>query len=213
AERHKVLEWAAEDVAGKVPLSVTVAESSVDGQVGFVRAAKDVGANWVILQPPRVLNVPEIELIRFFGAVADRCDLPVGIQNAPEYIGIGISNAGFKVLNRNHPNVTIAKMEVAPTQIRGLLDETDGAMDVFDGRGGVAMIESLRAGAVGNIPGGECFDVIVRIYEQIAGEDPAAAREAARLHADVLPLQVFIMSSLDSLITYGKQVLCRRLGI
>ena len=71
-------------------------QSNIEGQVEFVRAAKDAGANWVILQPPRVLNVPEVELIRFFGAVADSSEVPVGIQNAPEYIGIGISNASFE---------------------------------------------------------------------------------------------------------------------
>lgn len=85
-------------------------------------------------------------------------------------------------------------------------------MDVFDGRGGVAIIEALRAGAAGIIPGGECFDVLVKVYRQIVGSDPKAASEAERLHADVLPLQVFIMQSLDSLIVFGKQVLCRRLG-
>ena len=102
---------------------------------------------------------------------------------------------------------------VPPIHIGALIDETEGAMDVFDGRGGVAMIEALRAGAAGNIPGGECFDVFVKIYGQIVGRDPKAAVEAERLHADVLPLQVFIMPSLDSLIIYGKQVLCRRLGL
>ena len=134
-----------------------------------------LGADWVILQPPRVLNVPEVELIRFFGAVADRCDLPVGIQNAPEYIGIGISNAGFKILNRNHPNVTIAKMEAAPTQIREPARRDRAARWMCStAAGGVAMIEALRAGAVGNIPGGECFDIIVKIYERSAGEGPNA---------------------------------------
>ena len=109
--------------------------------------------------------------------------------------------------------MTIAKVEAPPIQIRNLLDETEGAMDVFDGRGGVAMIEALRAGAAGIIPGGECFDVLVRVYEQLDGGDPKAAGEADRLHAEVLPLQVFIMQSLDSLIVYGKQVLCQRLGL
>jgi 4-hydroxy-tetrahydrodipicolinate synthase len=211
-ERRTLLDWAAEDVGGRVPLAVTVAESEVDGQVEFVRAAKEVGASWVILQPPRVLNVPERELIRFFGAVAAKSEIPLGIQNAPEYIGIGISNAGFRELNRAHPNVTIAKVEAPPIRIKDLLEETDGAIDVFDGRGGVAMIESLRAGAVGIIPGGECFDVLVRVYQQFTRSD-AETNEAERLLADVLPLQVFIMHSLDSLIVYGKQVLCERLGL
>jgi 4-hydroxy-tetrahydrodipicolinate synthase len=213
AERRMLMEWAAEDVDGKVPLAVTVAEASVEGQVEFVRAAKEIGASWAILQPPRVLDVPEAELIRFFGAVADRAELPVGIQNAPEYIGIGLSNVGLRALNRANPNVTIAKMEASPIQIRNLLDETEGAMDVFDGRGGVAMLEALRAGAVGFIPGGECYDVLVRVYNQMTGSDQEAIAEAERLHAEVLPLQVFIMHSLDSLIVYGKQVLCQRLGL
>ena len=56
AKRRMLLEWAAEDVAGKVPLSVTVAESNIEGQVEFMRAAKEVGASWVILQPPQVLE-------------------------------------------------------------------------------------------------------------------------------------------------------------
>jgi len=213
AERRTLLEWAAEDIGGKVPLSVTVAESNIEGQVEFVRAAKEAGAKWVILQPPKVLNVPESELIRFFGTVADQAEIPVGIQNAPEYLGIGLTHSGFRILHRAHPNVMIAKVELPPIHIRILIDETEGAMDVFDGRGAVAMLESLRAGAVGIIPGGECFDVLVRIYNEIAQSNSTTTAEAERLHAGVLPLQVFIMQSLDSLIVYGKQVLCQRLGL
>ena len=54
-----------------LPLAVTVAEPSVHGQAAFVRAAKDAGADWVILQPPAVTGLTETELLRFFGAVAD----------------------------------------------------------------------------------------------------------------------------------------------
>ena len=55
--------------------------------------------------------------------------------------------------------------------------------------------------------------MLVRVYNQMTGSDPEAIDEAERLHAEVLPLQVFIMQSLDSLIVYGKQVLCQRLGL
>jgi 2-keto-3-deoxy-L-arabinonate dehydratase len=159
------------------------------------------------------MNVPELELIRFFGAVADGAEIPVGIQNAPEHMGIGLSNSGLATLNRSHPNVTIAKLEAPPINIRRLLDDTGGAIDVFDGRGGLAMIEALRAGAVGIIPGGESFDVLVRIFRQVTGGDAAAVAGAERLYIDALPLHVFLMQSLDALVVYGKQVLCQRLGI
>ncbi|HXU57130.1 MAG TPA: dihydrodipicolinate synthase family protein, partial [Verrucomicrobiae bacterium] len=66
AERRTLMEWAAEDIAGKVPLAVTVAETSITGQIEFVKAAAEIGPGWAILQPPPVKHVPESSLIRFF---------------------------------------------------------------------------------------------------------------------------------------------------
>src|SRR3546814_21071702 len=103
------MEWAAEDVGGRVPLAVTVAEATVPGQIEMVGAAKALGAGWVILQPPPVSGLPEAEYVRFFGAVAERAELPVAIQNAAQYIGIGLSVDGLVALNRTHPNVPIPK--------------------------------------------------------------------------------------------------------
>ena len=36
AERRMLMEWVAEDIDGKVPLTVTVAETSIAGQIEFV---------------------------------------------------------------------------------------------------------------------------------------------------------------------------------
>src|SRR6516165_8247843 len=79
AERRQLMEWVAEDVDGKVPLTVTIAEASVSGQIEFVKAATAVGAKWAILQPPPVKHVPESQLIKFFGAVADASPIPIAI--------------------------------------------------------------------------------------------------------------------------------------
>ena len=88
SERRQLLDWVAEDLGGRLPLAVTVSEPNVAGQVAFLRAAAAVGADWAILQPPPVRGMPEAEYIRFFGAVADGSELPIAIQNAPQYIGI-----------------------------------------------------------------------------------------------------------------------------
>nr|NIS40897.1 dihydrodipicolinate synthase family protein [Desulfuromonadales bacterium] len=90
---------------------VTIAENSLAGQKEFVRAARDLGASWVVLQPPPVPGASEAELIRFFGSVAETSELPVGIQNAPQFIGIGLSTAGLLALNGQYPNVSILKAE------------------------------------------------------------------------------------------------------
>ena len=208
-ERREVMSWTAEAVAKRLPLAVTVAEPSVPGQVAFIRAAKAAGADWVILQPPAG-GFPEAEYIRFFGAVAERVDVPVALQNAAQFLGVGLSNAGLKTLHRNHPNVCLLKGEAPAHVIRRLIEDTEGAFRVFNGRGGLELPDNLRAGCAGMIPAPECFDVQVALYERMRRGDEA---EAERLYREILPLITFMMSSIDTFICYGKRLTARRLGI
>jgi 2-keto-3-deoxy-L-arabinonate dehydratase len=208
--RLELLDCVSETNAGRVPLSVTVAENSIAGQVEFACLARDRGASWLVLQPPPVSHVEERQLLAFFSSVIDKLDLPVGIQNAPQYLGIGLSNAGLGELARRHGNFRVAKTEGSSVAIARLVDETEGAFDVFNGRGGYELPDVLRAGAAGVIPGGESFDHFVRIYEAMRAGDEAAAEAAYRT---VLPLVVFLEESIDHLVTYGKRVLARRLGV
>jgi 4-hydroxy-tetrahydrodipicolinate synthase len=213
AERYELMQWTAEEVAGRAPLAVTVSEVSVQGQIEFVRAAAALGVKWAILQPPPVKGVPETELIRFFGAVADSSPIPLGIQNAPQYLGIGLSDAGIKTLNRQHPNVSIVKVEATALAVARLREELEGTVDIFNGRGGIEMVDSLRAGAVGIIPGGESFDVLMRIFEAAGRRTPDGEAEADRLYSSILPLLVMLMDSMECFLLYGKSVLGKRLGI
>jgi 4-hydroxy-tetrahydrodipicolinate synthase len=213
AERHQLMEWVAEDIEGKVPLTVTVAETSVGGQIEFVKAAAAVGAKWAILQPPLVKHVPESELVRFFGAVADASPIPVAIQNAPEHLGIGLSHAAIRTLHRAHPNFAIVKLEATAIGIARLLDEVEGEVDVFNGRDGIEMLDSMRAGAVGIIPGGEAFDLLVRAFDHMASGTDKGTMEAERLYCKILPLLILLMESMDTFLVYGKSVLGHRLGI
>src|SRR5262249_21311697 len=118
------------------------------------KAAAAIGARWAILQPPPLKGVPEIELIRFFGAIADSAPIPLAVQNAPEYLGIGFSHAGIKTLNKQHPNIGIVKLEASAVAIARLREEVEGAVDIFNGRAGIEMTDAPRAGAIGIIPGG-----------------------------------------------------------
>ncbi len=209
-ERRRLIEWVAEDLAGRLPLSVTIAEPNIPEQIETARIAAEHGAAWLVLQPPPARGASEAELIRFYGAVADAAALPVGIQNAPDYIGIGMSNAGFRELNRRHGNVSILKAEGPATYIEQLVRETGGVFTIFNGRNGLELVDSLRAGCAGLIPGVETCDIQARIFERVrAGDAAAADREWAAL----LPLLSFLMHSIDHLLCYGKRLAARRLAI
>jgi 2-keto-3-deoxy-L-arabinonate dehydratase len=210
AERRELVEWLAEDAAGRVPFAVTIAEPTVEGQVAFARAAAELGASFVILQPPPVPGLAETEYLRFFGAVAEQSPLPVAIQNAAAYIGIGLSVDGLATLNRNHPNVSILKGEAPAVEIATLVERTRGVFRVLNGRGGLELPDNLRAGCVGMIPAPDCFERQVALVEAMARGEEA---EAERIYEEIAPAIVFVMQSIQHLLTYGKRLTALRLGI
>jgi len=212
-ERRQVIEWVGEDIAGRVPYAVTVGEGSVPGQIAFVKAAKTAGADWAILQPPAILGVPESEHVKFLGAVADKSELPLAVQNAPGLMATSLSNGALKTLNRLHPTVCLLKAEGPAAYISQLMEDTDGAFDIFGGVAGIQLPDSIRAGCVGMIPAVDLFDPQVRIYELMRQGTPEAIAEAETIHRELLPLIVFMMSSVENFIAYGKHLAAQRFGI
>lgn len=212
-ERRQVIEWTAEDLAGRLPLAVTANEMSVHGQVEIVKLAAQVKADWVILQPPPVRNVPEAELVSFFGKVAEASELPVAIQNNPVNLDVVLSAGALKTLNRNHPNVSLLKGEGPIDYVRRLIEDTDGAFTVFNGRGGMELPSSMRLGCAGLIPAPEVSDVLARIYDLFRKGDDASIAEAERLHTTLLPLLTYVMASPEHMLCYGKRLYARRIGV
>jgi 2-keto-3-deoxy-L-arabinonate dehydratase len=212
-ERRQIVEWTAEDLAGRLPLAVTINEMSVAGQIAMARAAAAAGADWLILQPPPIRNVPEQELVAFLGSVADATSLPVAIQNNPVNLDVWLSNGALKTLNRNHPNVTLMKGEGPIDYVRRLIEDTDGVFRVFNGRGGLELPASIRLGCVGLIPAPECADVMADVYELLNSPDPERVARGEALHAGLLPLLTYVMASPEHMLCYGKRLFARRLGL
>ncbi len=151
AERRTVMEWMAEDTAGRVPLFFTIFGASVAEQTAQVRQAEAVGADWVILQPPPVGSYGAAEYIQFFGRVAGATHLPTGIQNAPAFLGRGLTADEISRLVRDHSNIRVLKAEGAAVEIERVIAATGGSVPVLNGRGGLEVIDNLRAGCAGLI--------------------------------------------------------------
>ncbi len=210
SERHRLVEWVAEDLAGRLPLAVTVAGDGVPGQVEFARHARACGASWVILQPPRIPGAGDPQLVPFFGAVMERLDLTVAVQNAPEYIGIGLTLEGIAQLARAHANFTVLKGEGPALLVRRIIEETGGKLAVFNGRAGLELTDNLRAGCAGVIPGVDFMDRQARVFDLMRAGGESEAEAAYR---EILPGVVFVMQSIDHLVCYGKRLAALRLGL
>ena len=210
-ERRTLLEWTAEDLEGRLPLAVTVAEPSVASQVEFVQAAAQLGASWVILQPSPAHDVPEIEALRFVGSVAEHSPLPVGVQVAPGYLGTGFSKEGLRTLQKNHSNIQLLKVGENALALSELIDSLGGTWDVFNGRAGLQLPDVLRAGCAGVIPGAECADVQARVYR--AYRSISKSEDADAAYQTIASLISFIEHSIDAFLVHGKPLLASRLNI
>jgi dihydrodipicolinate synthase/N-acetylneuraminate lyase len=213
-ERLELVAWTAEDLARRLPLAVTVFGATPAEQIAFVREAAALGAEWVILQPPQTGAAwSEDALVRFFGEVADRSPVPVAIQNAPQYIGIGLTDHGLDMLSRHHPNVRLVKAEGSAVETAALIELTRGRMDVFQGRGGLEFTDVMRAGCRGLIPSVESVHLQSRMFELMTSGDPADGETAERLYTALAPLIVFLMQSVNQFLCYGKRLTAERIGI
>jgi len=209
-ERRDVVEWVTADLAGRRPLAVTVAPGTIDEQIAFSRFAASRGVQWVILQPPPERGLPESHYAEHFSRVMGAVDLPVAIQNAPEYIGVGLGVDAITALARKHANFTVLKGEGPVVGIEPVVRATGGAVAVFNGRNGQELPDNLRAGCAGIIPSTDTFDWEVRIYEAFRAGN---IERAETLYRQLLPSLLFGMQSLDTLICYGKRIAALRMGV
>lgn len=209
-ERKTLMDWLAEDTGGRVPLGFTVYGQSVAEQVAMVRHAESVGADWLILQPPMVGSYGAEEYLGFFGRVMAETSLPVAIQNAPQYLGRGLSDDDIGRLRDRHLNFTLIKSEATAAECARLIQTAGPSFQVFNGRGGQEMLACLAAGCAGFLLAPDLVDYGVRVMDLYDAGDHAGA---LALHQQTLPAIGFVMQSIEQLICYGKRLFALRAGI
>lgn len=209
-ERKTLMDWLAEDTGGRVPLGFTVYGQSVAEQVAMVRHAESVGADWLILQPPMVGSYGAEEYLGFFGRVMAETSLPVAIQNAPQYLGRGLSDNDIGRLRDRHLNFTLIKSEATAAECARLIQTAGPSFQVFNGRGGQEMLACLEAGCAGFLLAPDLVDYGVRVMDLYDAGDHASA---LALHQQTLPAIGFVMQSIEQLICYGKRLFALRAGI
>jgi 2-keto-3-deoxy-L-arabinonate dehydratase len=206
-EKTRLITWAAEEIGGKVPLLVTVKAPDTNTMIAEGLAARAMGATYVVFQPP---PVQQSELLDAYSRVFAEVPGDVGIQNAPEYLGIGLEPAEVTELRRRHPHFSLMKGEGPVVMVKRFLDQLPAEMATFNGRGGLELVDNLIAGCAGMIPAPETLDLQLLIYDAVEAGD---LERAATLYAGLLPYAVFSMQTIPVAVFYGKRAFIRRAGI
>ncbi len=208
-ERADTVRSVAERIDGRKPLLVTVYGNTPQQQILFAKRAIDYGASALILQPPAE-PLSDAQLRAFFSTVMESISCPAGIQNAPEFLGFGLSNESLISLAQEHDNFAIAKLECTAVALEPVATRLSGKVQVFNGRCALELTDNLRAGANGIIPGFETVDKTSDIFAAYRSTQPETADQ---LYKALLPVQCFLMQGIPHLLTYGKMLAALRLGI
>ncbi len=208
-QQRQIIEWNVEDIAGRVPLGVTIFAQTPDEQIERVHHAAAAGADWVILQPPTSAT-DEAGLVAAFSRVLGASLIPAAIQNMPQFIGVGLSVEAIVDLMERHERGIGVKQEVSATETAELVAKLAGRAQVLSGRGGIELVDCMSAGVTGHIPAPEYADYLVMLWDHLsAGRED----EARAIYRRVLPMATFVLQSLEALTTYGKLLFCLRYDI
>ncbi len=82
-EKEKLVKFAIEKVAGKIPVILNIAEGSTREALEQVKYAKVWGAQGLMALPPMRYNSDHRETVQWFKTIANATDLPVLVYNNP----------------------------------------------------------------------------------------------------------------------------------
>ncbi len=183
-ERDLVLSAVVDQAGGRARVIMNTGAESTDVTTFYSKRAEELGADGVMIAPPKYMPVHPAEAVLHFKTVAEAIGVPVFMQDQPAApIGPGLTAN----IARQHENLCYAKVETPPTVPRmAELAELSSEIGlvIFGGHGGMFLFEEVRRGAVGTMPGCTMPDVYVRLWRKWhEGDREDAERELRRYAA------------------------------
>ena len=210
-EKKFIIELVAENCVGSIPAAVTIQGSSLHEYIKLIDVAKNNQADWIILQPLIKKNTTDKDCYNFFKKLIPYVgDTIVGIQNAKEYLGVGLKSKDIIKLYKTYDNFRAIKGESSAALIQSEISKYPKDLRVFNGRGGQEIVDNFIVGCRGIVPALENADNFIKIYKYIQNKK---FDNAHKEYMQILPSIVFIMQSINSLVCYGKRICAYRMGV
>lgn len=207
-ERRELAAAACRFARGRGATVISVGAESTRLAGDFARHAQDCGADALMAIPPVATAVDEREALDYFAAIARAAPLPLIVQDASGYVGRPLPISLYTNLLAEFGDRILFKPEATPIgpRLTALREASGGAARVFEGTGGMALVDSFRRGIVGTIPGADLIRAIVALWKALtAGEDARAYRISLPVTA-----LVALQTSLDAFLAVEKYLLVKQ---
>lgn len=207
-ERREVAAFACQRSAGRGSVTISVGAETAKQAEAFAAHAESAGASAVMAVPPISVAADESQLHAYYKRILGATQLPVIIQDASGYVGRPMSIEFQASLWREHPARIMFKPEGTPIgpRLSALHQATRGEAAVFEGSGGVALVESYRRRISGTMPGADLIMAIVALWRALEADNDA------RVDAISMRLTTLVakLNSLDAYIAVEKHLLVRQ---
>ena len=152
SEKESLLKATLEQVEGKIPVIMNIAEQSTDQAIVSAKDAETNGASGLMLLPPMRYKATEIETVAYFSAVALSTSLPIMIYNNPVDYKIEVTLDMFEAIKK-YENITAVKESTRDiTNITRMINRFGDRYKILCGVDTIAM-ESILMGAKGWVAG------------------------------------------------------------
>ena len=178
AERDVVIAETVRAAKGRVPICVGTTHAGTDACGSLSKRARQLGAQAVMVAPPRLARATDAALLRHYRTVAEAVDIPVVVQDHPTSSGVVMTVELLARLGAESELLRFVKLEdePSPPKIAQLL-AANSSLKVFGGLGGMMFLEELRRGAIGTMTGFGFPEILVEIHRAFRGGEPGKATE------------------------------------
>ena len=209
ADRETLAEAACRFGSSRGVVVISVGAESSKVAEHYAKHAESVGADAVMAIPPVSVILGEEELVGYYSRIIQAIRIPVIVQDASGYVGRPMRIAmQARLLDEFGPERVLFKPEASPIVPRlvELRNATSGRARVFEGTGGIALVESHQHGVVGTMPGADLIRALVALWRALEAGDAAKAK---RIHEPLAAL-ISMQTSLDAFLAVEKHLLLRQ---
>jgi 4-hydroxy-tetrahydrodipicolinate synthase len=207
-DRKSLVATARRLVAGRGSVTVSVGAESTRVAKELARHAEFVGGDAVMAIPPISVGPGEVELLRYYATIIRSIGRPVVVQVASSYVGKPLSIPLYVKMLGEFGERLYFKPEATPIgpRLSALRDGTRGRARVFEGTGGIALVDSFRRGIHGTMPGSDLVRAIVPLWHALKRGDEATVY---RITGPLVAL-VSLQTTLDSFLAMEKHFLVKQ---
>lgn len=210
-EKLQVVKVAVNHAAGRIKIVAQSNNPSLRGAVKLAQENVKAGADVVSLAVPRIFSLPDDSLKEYLsGFLSSIPDTPVLIQDFNPG-GASISAGFIQELMEAHDNFKYLKLEepLCAPKFEDIIKRTEGKIGLFEGWGGLYMLELIPLGIAGVMPGLGVSDILQKVFLlRKNGED----KKAFSLFEKVMPQIFFSLQNME-LFHYAEKELLMARGI